>query len=87
MIFIPTLLFESGYNCDFYVFKRNIVNVLLLAFPGVLMGSIMLGWCIHTFLYRDWDWAPCLMFGAIVSATDPVAVVALLKSLGASAKF
>lgn len=87
MIFIPTLLFESGYNCDFYVFKRNLVNVLLLAFPGVLMGSIMLGFCLKVILYRELDWCPAFMLGAIVSATDPVAVVALLKSLGASIKF
>ena len=87
MIFIPTLLFESGYNCDFYVFKRNLPNILLLAFPGVLLGSILLGLCLKLFLYPELDWSPAFMLGAIVSATDPVAVVALLKSLGASEKF
>jgi NhaP-type Na+/H+ or K+/H+ antiporter len=51
------------------------------------MGSIMLGICIKLFLYPELDWAPAFMIGAIVSATDPVAVVALLKSLGASTKF
>merc|ERR1719361_634051 len=34
----------------------------------------------------DWSWSYCFMFGTIVSATDPVAVVALLKDLGASKK-
>ena len=47
----------------------------------------MLGVCIKLLLYPELDWAPSFMLGAIVSATDPVAVVALLKSLGASTKF
>jgi NhaP-type Na+/H+ or K+/H+ antiporter len=86
-IFIPTLLFESAYNCDWYIFKRNLGNVLLLAFPGVLIGTLMLGFCIKIFLYSELGWWPCFMLGAIVSATDPVAVVALLKTMGASKKF
>ncbi len=51
------------------------------------MGSLMLGFCLKVFLYPELGWSPCFMLGAIVSATDPVAVVALLKSLGASIKF
>ena len=86
-IFIPTLLFESAYNCDWYIFKRNLGNVLLLAFPGVLIGTLMLGFCIKIFLYSELGWWPCFMLGAIVSATDPVAVVTLLKTMGASKKF
>lgn len=86
-IFIPTLLFESAYNCDWYIFKRNLGNVIILAFPGVFIGSLLLGFCIKIFLYQEMGWWPCLMLGSIISATDPVAVVALLKSLGASKKF
>ena len=39
----------------------------------------------NTFLRYEWDWVTCFMFGSIVSATDPVAVVALLSELGAPA--
>ena len=37
-------------------------------------------------LFQDdnWNWDMALMFGAMMSATDPVAVVALLKELGVS---
>lgn len=38
-----------------------------------------------TFPY-DWNWKTCLLLGGLLSATDPVAVVALLKELGASKK-
>ena len=51
------------------------------------MGSLLLGFCLKMFLYQELDWSPSFMLGAIVSATDPVAVVAMLKSLGASIKF
>ena len=32
--------------------------------------------------YYGWTWMECFLFGSIISATDPVAVVALLGSLG-----
>jgi len=36
--------------------------------------------------YNEMTWMACILFGAIVSATDPVAVVSLLKELGVSVK-
>jgi NhaP-type Na+/H+ or K+/H+ antiporter len=33
---------------------------------------------------KEFDWMAALLYGSIISATDPVAVVALLKELGAS---
>lgn len=35
-IFIPVLLFESAFNCDWFVFKKLLVNILILAGPGVI---------------------------------------------------
>lgn len=35
-IFIPVLIFESGFNCDWYIFKRALFNIILLAGPGVI---------------------------------------------------
>lgn len=49
--------------------------------------------CASTYVYEynrllfqddNWNWDKALMFGAMMSATDPVAVVALLKELGVS---
>lgn len=89
-IFIPVLIFESGFNCDWYIFKRALFNIILLAGPGVLWGAILLACCLKWVCgYGDNElsWAGALTMGSILSATDPVAVVALLKELGASIRF
>ena len=85
-VFIPVLIFESAYNCNWYVFKKAFLNIILLAGPGVLIGAIMIGFALKLLLgYNELSWAEVLMMGSILSATDPVAVVALLKELGATA--
>ena len=81
LIFIPILIFESAFNCDWYIFRRSLLNIIVLAVPGVLWGAILLGGCIKLLLYSDNEinWFQALTMGSILSATDPVAVVALLK--------
>lgn len=88
-IFIPVLIFESGFNCDWYVFKRALLNIIILATPGVLVGSVLLGFCLKKILgyQEDLNWSGAFTMGAILCATDPVAIVGLLKELGASVRF
>lgn len=55
---------------------------MLLAGPGVLIGSLMIGATLKLVLgYSDEDmkWSEAMVLGAVLSATDPVAVVSLLK--------
>lgn len=90
-IFLPILIFEASYAMDLHTFKKTSTNAILLAVPGILMalgmtGALAIGLGYAGIGLMDWDWSLALMFGAIVSATDPVAVVALLKELGASKK-
>ena len=60
----------------------------MLAGPGVLYGAFLLGFCIKVLLgYSELTWPGALMMGSILGATDPVAVIALLKELGASITF
>lgn len=66
------------------------VSILTLAAPGVLWGAIILAACFKwLLLYPDdeLNWYQALTLGCVLSATDPVAVVALLKELGASVRF
>jgi hypothetical protein len=83
-IFIPALLFGSAFTMDLHLVKKCVTQVLLLAGPGVLLATFATGGLIYVVLPYDWSLDTCLMAGSILSATDPVAVVSLLKSVGAS---
>lgn len=88
-IFLPILIFEASYAMDLHTFKKTSTNAILLAVPGILMAlgltaALAMGLNYAGIGLGNWNWSLALMFGAIVSATDPVAVVALLKELGAS---
>lgn len=90
-VFLPILIFEAAFALDVHVFKKSLGNAVILAVPGIVVALVltagivifteMMGWG-----FGGWNWAYALMFGSVVSATDPVAVVALLKELGASKK-
>ncbi|XP_021909771.1 sodium/hydrogen exchanger 7 [Carica papaya] len=85
-VFLPALLFESSFSMEVHQIKRCLAQMLLLAGPGVLISTLCLGSALKlTFPYK-WDWKTSLLLGGLLSATDPVAVVALLKELGASKK-
>ncbi|GAQ86569.1 Na+/H+ antiporter [Klebsormidium nitens] len=58
----------------------------LLAGPGVLVNTFVLGAALKFCFPYSWSWGLSLTLGGLLSATDPVAVVALLKELGASKK-
>lgn len=54
LIFIPTLIFESAFNCEWHVFRKCMINILTLAAPGVLWGAIILAFCFKVILlYPD----------------------------------
>ena len=72
------------------MFRKSLTNILILAGPGVLWGAILIGICFKMILlYPDDEltWYQAFTLGCVLSATDPVAVVALLKELGASVRF
>jgi len=90
-VFLPILIFEAAFALDVHVFKKSVGNAIILAVPGivvalVLTAAIIIGTEAMGWGFGGWNWAYALMFGSVVSATDPVAVVALLKELGASKK-
>ncbi|KAH7444409.1 hypothetical protein KP509_02G077000 [Ceratopteris richardii] len=85
-VFLPALLFESSFSMEVHQIKRCVVQMVLLAGPGVVISTFCTGALIwYTFPY-SWSWSISSLLGGLLSATDPVAVVALLKELGASKK-
>jgi NhaP-type Na+/H+ or K+/H+ antiporter len=86
LIFLPALIFESAFNSDWHIFKVEFAQVLIMAGPMVIGSTFLSAFMMRYILGYDGAFTleSALLFGSIVSATDPVAVVALLKDLGAS---
>lgn len=82
--FLPVLIFESAFNCNWHIFRRELGQILLLAVPGVVVCTVLTATFIRYLPFGISNWNACLMIGAMLSATDPVAVVALMKELGTS---
>ncbi|XP_038697530.1 sodium/hydrogen exchanger 8-like isoform X2 [Tripterygium wilfordii] len=85
-VFLPALLFESSFSMEVHQIKRCMPQMLLLAGPGVIISTFCLGSALKLIFPYNWDWKTSLLLGGLLSATDPVAVVAMLKELGASKK-
>ncbi len=83
-LFVPPLVFASASNLNSRLFFRNLSPILILAGPGLLVSMILIG------VWLAWltplSLGSALLFGALISATDPVAVVALFEKLGVPAR-
>ena len=81
-IFLPVLIFESAFAMDVHTFKKTVGQSLILAGPGMVTNAVLTSVMARYIFNYQWSWTVSLLFGTILSATDPVAVVALLKGLG-----
>ncbi|MBT7708356.1 MAG: hypothetical protein HN749_07345, partial [Nitrospina sp.] len=80
-IFLPVLIFEAALGIDAHRLMDDIASILLLAIIGLLISAFMVGYVLHW--VSGISLIVCLLLGAIVSATDPVAVMAIFKDLQA----
>lgn len=80
-VFVPPLIFESALNLDSRLLLRNLTPILTLAAPGLLLSTAIVGGILSW--GTELDLPQALLFGSLISATDPVAVIALFKELGA----
>jgi monovalent cation:H+ antiporter, CPA1 family len=83
LIFLPVLLFEGALNVNLGLLRAYAPMILALAVPGLCLSLGVVALTLH--LATGMDWLPALLVGAIVSPTDPVAVLALLRQLGMAA--
>ncbi|MCW5851475.1 MAG: Na+/H+ antiporter [Anaerolineae bacterium] len=80
-LFVPPLVFEAAFHIDVVRLRQQWQAIITLAVPGVLLTMLIVGLIVA---WRTPLGLPtALLFGALISATDPVAVVALFRSLGA----
>lgn len=80
-IFLPVLVFEAALGIDSHRLIDDIAPILLLAVIGLLISAFIVGYTLHW--VSGVSLIVCLLLGAIVSATDPVAVMAIFKELQA----
>ena len=82
ILFLPALLFEAGININIRQLRENLAPIALLAVAGVLVATVITGYVLHWLV--NFPLLPALLFGALISATDPISVVALFRDLGVS---
>ncbi len=80
-VLVPPLIFEAAFHIRWEDLRRDLGLILALAVAGVVLATGVVGGIVHYGL--GMPLAAALVFGALVAATDPVAVVALFRSLGA----
>uniref|UniRef100_A0A8C5DW40 Sodium/hydrogen exchanger 6-like n=1 Tax=Gouania willdenowi TaxID=441366 RepID=A0A8C5DW40_GOUWI len=89
-ILLPPIIFHAGYSLKRRHFFRNIGSILAYAFVGTVISCFVIGLIMYGFvsfmkvvgqLGGDFYFTDCLFFGAIVSATDPVTVLAIFNEL------
>lgn len=80
-LLVPPLVFEAAFHIRMDDLRRDFLLILTLAVPGVILTTFLVGGVVA------WGTGlaipAALVFGALISATDPVSVVALFRRLGA----
>lgn len=85
-VFLPALILPSGFSLNWHVVKKVLDKALLLAIPGTLFNATLIALVARYVLPYNWPWSGSWLLGATLAATDPVAVVAIMHSVGASIK-
>ncbi len=80
-ILLPALIFEAAVNMDTRSLVKNLVPSLVLAAPGLVIATVITG--VAVFYLTPLEIGGAMLFGALISATDPVAVIGLFKEMGA----
>jgi CPA1 family monovalent cation:H+ antiporter len=79
-VFVPALLFEGAWNFSVDELRRVWIPVALLVGPGLLLTLGVATLVLH--LVAGLSWGAAILLGAILTPTDPVAVLALFRELG-----
>src|ERR1700752_3084647 len=75
--FLPPLIFEAAIHLRWKELRRELPVTLLLATVGVVLSAAATAAGMH--YLAQWTWMAALIFGVLISATDPVSVIATFK--------
>ena len=79
-LLVPPLIYEAAFQVKAKDLLRDLAPILSLAIPGVLLTTFLVGGVLYW--GTNFSLVTALLFGSLIAATDPVAVVALFRSLG-----
>ncbi len=79
VVLLPGLVFEAAYRIEYWRLRTSLPGVALLAGPGVILGALLIALIVHVGAGLAFDQA--FVVGAMLSATDPAAVIATFKQL------
>ena len=79
-LLVPPLVFEAAFHLKWESLRNDLAPILALAIPGVLLTTGLVGLVVSA--GTNVPLSVAMVFGALVAATDPVAVVALFRTMG-----
>lgn len=85
-VFLPMLIFESAFNMNMRKMIENAWHITLLSIVGLIISTVIIAGLLYglfQLLGIEVPFIITLLFGAVISATDPVAVLALFKEYNA----
>jgi len=81
-VMLSFLLFAGALDLDLHALGKEKWTILILATLGVLISTFFVGFAIFyalPLIGLELDFLYCLLFGALISPTDPIAVLAMIK--------
>jgi monovalent cation:H+ antiporter, CPA1 family len=79
-VILPPLLFEAALSIHWRELKRDMLPIVVLSTFGVCISAVVVAAGLMTFL--AWPAAAAIVFGVLIGATDPIAVLAMFKDTG-----
>ncbi|XP_051839289.1 sodium/hydrogen exchanger 9 [Antechinus flavipes] len=90
-VLLPPIIFHAGYSLKKRHFFQNLGSIITYAFLGTAISCIVIGLIMYGFVKAmvhvgqlrngDFHFTDCLFFGSLMSATDPVTVLAIFHEL------
>ncbi|XP_060183672.1 sodium/hydrogen exchanger 6-like isoform X2 [Lycium barbarum] len=86
LFLLPPIIFQSGFSLSPKPFFSNFGAIITFAILGTFIASFVTGILVYlggvTYLMYRLPFVECLMFGALISASDPVTVLSIFQELG-----
>ncbi len=79
---LPLLLFSGAFLLDLDQLAKEELTVSLLSVAGTTFCFLLVSLLMHVLSGARLPWMECFIFGALISPTDPIAVLEMLRRTG-----